>query len=242
MGFLKKLTIMSAASLLALGATQAGAVEGVDELGHIDASVTGVLNITEVSGIKFGNFSVTCAGGAGATCSNNGAQLTLADTGKRTASAPSPDTITPLYGLGSADGVATGTDQETGSQAPGFYTIDAGAEGTGSQHVYISFADANGNIIDTNHPANNAQLTGPTGQHMYVDTFTFSSDTGTTGYLGTQEAADATNTGNYISLNSGTGGAGKATIRVGATLHLNATVAAYAPGQYAGTYNIMVSY
>ena len=218
--------IISAAALLALGATQADAQ--VSGPGHISASVIGALNINEVSTIRFGNFAISCAGG---TCDAL-SSIVLSDQGTRTETSAGTDTIMLLNGT---TGIVNGTNQETGFQSPGFYTLNAGGEGSGTQHVYVSFADASGNIVDINHPNNHVYLSGPVANAFTVDTFTFESDTGTTGYL--QQNPSVTDTyGVYIPLV-----AGAAIIRVGATLH-TAAVATPTPGQYTGTFNIMASY
>lgn len=226
---IQKTAAVSAIALLAFSAAQSMAAEDVSDLGHISASVTGLLEVSERAAIKFGNFSITCGGG---TCANS-SSITLSETGTRTAVSAGGDTITLLYGAGGADaGIANGTDQETGSQAPGFYDI---VTGEGTHNVYVSFADENGNIIDSNHPDNFATLSHATAVETFtVDSFTFDSDDGTTGYSGGNSTADIY--GSYINC------AGTCAVRVGATLHTTVTAADYTPGQYAGTFYIMVSY
>ncbi len=205
------------------GITQASAQ--VSALAHVSASVVGALNITEVFAIRFGNFAISCASGVCDTQSS----IVMSDQGARTATSAGADTIALLSGGGG------GTNLETGSQSPGFYTINAGGEGSGTQHVYVSFADTNGNIIDINHPTNHIFLSGPVANAFTVDTFTFESDTGTTGYV--QQNPSTTDIfGTFVPLVSGT-----ATLRVGATLH-TAAIATPPPGQYTGTFNIMVSF
>jgi hypothetical protein len=194
-------------------------------LGHISASVVGALNVTEVFPIKFGNFAITCTSGA---CDAQ-STIVLSDQGLRTATSAGADTIALLNGGGG------GTNLETGAQSPGFYHLDAGGEGSGTQHVYVSFADANGNIIDVNHPANHVSLSGPVANAFTVDAFTFESDTGTTGSI--QQNPSVTDIyGTYVPLVNGT-----ATLRVGATLH-TAAGPTPTPGQYTGTFNVMVSF
>ena len=222
MSSFKKALITGAIILTASGATEAVAQSTV---AHISASVIGALTITEAFAIKFGNFAITCTSGV---CDSQ-SSIVMSDQGTRTATAAGADTIMLLNGGGA------GTNQETGLQQPGFYTISNGGEGSGTQHIYVSFADANGNLIDINHPANHVFLSGPIPNAFTVDTFTFESDTGTTGYI-QQNPATLDIYGYYIPL---IGGA--ATIRVGATLH-TAPVATPPPGQYTGTFNIMVSY
>jgi hypothetical protein len=208
----------SAIAVLALGAGQAIAAEGVAYLGHISASVASTLNITERSAMKFGNFKDTAAG-----------TIVLSPTGTRTKTGG----ITLLYGNGSSQGVASGTDQETGSQAPGFFdiTTDAAAD------VYITFADNAGNIIDSNHPDNKVTMAGPAGAVLTVDSFTFASDDETDGYTGTASSVDPTDAsyGQLVHV----AGDGTDRIRVGATLH---DPGGAATGRYTGTYYIMVSY
>ena len=229
-----KTVMVSAVAVLIFSSPPALALDEVSDVGHISASVTGVLAIDEVSEIKFGNFSITCS--VPAACVADASTITLSETGTRTTAGGE---ITLLYGA-EADhgGVADGTDLETGGQAPGFYTVNAGAEGDGTQDVYISFADDTGQIIDSNHPDNRATLTGPTAQTFTVKGFTFDSDDATDGYSGTDSSKGASDGyGDKIAL---VGGA--AILRVGATLYTSTTVAAYDPGRYAGTYHIMVSY
>ena len=76
----------------------------------------------------------------------------------------------------------------------------------------------------------------PLSQTFTVDKFTFETDTQTTGYV--QQAASVEDIyGTSVPMVGGT-----AKIRVGATLHTSVTAAAYDPGQYTGTFNLMVSY
>jgi hypothetical protein len=221
---LKRTTIISAAAVLAFGATEASALENVAFLGHISASVTSVLQLTEISAVKFGNFK----DGAGT--------VVLSPTGTRT----STGAVTLLNGsVNAGGGVVDGTDQETGSQAPGFYEIrtDVGQQ---PADVYITFADNTGNIIDpVNHPDNFVQLDGPAADHhLIVNKFTFAADDGVTstsgtGYTGTASTPDAIY-GDHVQVN-GTSDR----IRVGATLTDSGGAAA---GRYTGTFFIMASY
>lgn len=230
---LRTTAIASAVAALAFGSVQSKAADGVAFLGHMSASVTSTLDVTEVSPLKFGNFSVTCA--VPAACTANEASLTLSFSGARSVTGTA---ITPLVGA-SHSGVATGSDQETGSQQPGFFDITTGE---GQQTIYVTFADENGNIIDNNydnvHPNNHATLTGPTAQTFTVDTFTFDDDDSSDGYTtGGTKATDPVY-GPHITTDAG----GLARLRVGATLHTTATTAAYSAGRYTGNYYVMVSY
>jgi len=225
----KKAAAVAMAALLAFGASTSYA-DSTSAMAHISASVTNVLWIAEVSAMNFGNFALTCASSLCDTQSS----IVLADNGLRTATSAGADTIALLNGA-AVGGITSGTAQETGAQAPGFYSIDAGTEGTGSQNVYITFADAQGNLIDINHPANHVNLSGPVANAFTVDTFTFESDTGTTGYV-QQNPSQSDIYGTFIPLVNG-----KAIIRVGATLH-TAAGPTPPPGQYTGTFNIMASY
>ena len=220
---LKRTVFIFAAIVLAFGAAEAGASNTVT--GHISTSVIGALDITEVFAIKFGNFTLSCTSGVCDTQS----YIVLSDQGARTATSAGADTIALLSGGGG------GTNLETGAQQPGFYSITNNGEGSGAQNVYVSFADMNGNIIDINHPANHVNLSGPALNAFTVDTFTFESDTGTTGYM-QQNPSIQDIYGYYVPLVNGV-----VTIRVGATLH-TAAGATPPPGQYTGTINIMASY
>src|ERR1019366_5597220 len=175
---LKRTTILSAAvsavAVLALGATQAQAdsTVGGDVLGHISAIVVGPLTVAENQAINFGNFGVICA--IPAACVADAASILLTDQGTRTITG----TDITLINTGAAGGVLDGTNHETGSQSPGFYTIVSGMGGTES--VYVSFADTAGNIIDdgfVNHPNNRATITGPgIARTSTVDKFSFETD------------------------------------------------------------------
>ena len=219
--FLKNAAALFAALLSILAAPQA---EAVSAEGHISASVVGALNITELFPIKFGNFEIICTNNMCDAASS----IVLSDQGIRTAHSSGSDTIALLSGGGGG--------LETGSQSPGFYRVDTAGETPGSQNVYVSFADQNGSLIDTNHPANHVFLSGPVPNAFTVDTFTFEGDTGTTGYQ--QLSPSATDTyGTYVPL----GNDGTVTIRIGATLHTAAGITP-PPGQYTGTFNVLVSY
>lgn len=212
---LRHTAMASAVAVLAMGAVQSMAAENVAFKGHISASVASVLNVTEVSAMKFGNFK----DGVGT--------VTLGPTGTRSKTG----TVALLHG-----GVAgvVGGDQETGSQAPGFFDITTDGS---PANLYITFADSSGNIVDTHHPSNFVQLLGPAGDtHLTVDTFTFAEDDKTTGYSGTASQTDAVPAyGDYVAVN----GDGTDRLRVGATLHDSGGAAT---GRYTGTYYIMVSY
>ncbi len=232
---LKRTTILSAAAVLAFGATQARAAAGVSVLGHISASVQGTLQVTEAGIMNFGNFTISC----GSNCTPAADYMVLSDKGQRTVT-DGTGLITPLNNNVGGNGVANGTPQETGAQEPGFFTIlqsDAATE-----EVYVTFADNAGNIIDANHPSNKVTLTAPPGggPTFTVDSFTFEGDDGTTGYVtkandGLGQAGFGTN---YVTCSTGT----NCPIRVGATLHAATTAATYTPGKYYGTYFVMVSY
>ncbi|MBU6476098.1 MAG: DUF4402 domain-containing protein [Alphaproteobacteria bacterium] len=228
---LKRTTIISATAVLALGATQAQAItDNVAVLGHISASVQGTLAVAEAGPMNFGNFAISCN-----PCSKGGDTIVLSDEGKRTKTGSD---ITFMNGTSASPaGIANGTNYETGAQEPGFYTI---TQSDGIANVYVSFSDSTGAIIDSNHPNNVVTLTGPTGQTFTVNSFTFETDNtgaaaGSSGY--TQAAASTHDSyGNYVPCTTG------CTLRVGATLSTSVTAAVYAPGQYTGTYYVMVSY
>lgn len=221
---LKRTTILSAAAVLAFGATEARALDNTATLGHMSASIASALNVEELSPMRFGNF---LAPGVGST-------LVLASDGQLTGTG-----IVPLYGANATTpGMGTAANaQETASQAPGFFSIvtDTIAD------VYVTFSDNAGNIIDAMHPANNVILTGPGGpSDLTVDTFTFSQNTtASTGYAMTAPNVKGGTTnapyGNYIIVTP----AGDQ-FRVGATLH--AAAGGEAAGRYTGTYYVMVSY
>ena len=230
---LRRTTILTTAALLALGATEAGAAVNTDVVGHISASVQGALNVAEAFAVRFGNMSIACTG----ACSG-GATLTLTPLGGRTttvAGGGGADTITLLHGGGTADGAGGLGATGTGAQAPGIYNITGGIA---AATVYVSFADPSGNIIDpTYYPSNNTTLTGPGGTTFTVDTFTFQTSDKTTGYNGVAEAP--TINGESLMLD----GSGNATIIVGAKLYTVAAANdATHPGQYTGTFNLMVTY
>ena len=225
---LKRTTIISATALLALGATEACAgTDNVAVLGHISASVTGALNVAEISALKFGNYT---SGGSAGT-------LTLAADG----SLLHTGGVTPMFGADAPapHGIGAGASQETGSQAPGFYSVTT--EGT-TTHVYVTFADNLGNIIDpVTHPSNNVILNGPDGatpSTIFVDHFTFAVDDHTTGYVpaisGTNPTPDGSY-GSYITVAANTA----TNFRVGAELH---DPGSSVTGRYVGTYYVMVSY
>lgn len=221
-------SIIAGIFLLLSGATPANAQEA---LAHITASVVGALNVSELFAIKFGNFAVACTNNI---CDAN-SSIVLGDDGTRTVHSSGATNLSLFNGTGQG-GITNGTAQETGAQSPGFYNINTGGETPGSGSVYVSFADQNGDLIDTNHPANHVTLSGPLANAFTVDTFTFESDTGTTGY---QQLNPSTTDqyGTYVPLPS----SGSVNIRVGATLHTTAGPTP-PPGQYAGQFYIMASY
>ena len=109
---------------------------------------------------------------------------------------------------------------DLGSQGPGFYQV-AGA--TANTNLYGNFTDIGGTAISA---ANPVVLTGPVGSGTFdVDTMTFN-----------QSGSDVN--GPYITSD----GSGSATIQVGATLHTVTGVSTYAPGQYRGTFELIVGY
>jgi hypothetical protein len=242
---LKRTTIIAGASLLAFGATDAQATDNVAYQGHISASVVGTMAVSEISAINFGNFAAAaCAAHAAPVAGTLGTNyIKLSDEGTRT----SAGCFTLMNGAGSTPiGVASGTNDETGGQTPGFYTI---SNADGVTNIYVSFADITGDIVDSgggangtyNHPNNYVTLT-PDGSTatFAVNQFTFETDSsaanGTSGYhQGSASTWDSTTlSGNYVACGA------SCTLRVGALLH--PLVAAPAAGKYTGTFYIMVSY
>lgn len=141
------------------------------------------------------------------------ADLVLDVGGNRTVHSSGTDVITLLNG-GYGGGLYS-------AARPGLYRI-TGA-GTGSE-IYISFVETIGSPIDSSNPV---VLAGPTGSDTFnVDNFTFNVD-------GTD-----TSFGDFILAD----GAGKATLRVGATLHTKIGATRYAPGTYRGTFGIVANY
>ena len=233
---LKNTTIISGVALLALGATEAQAVDTVDAVGHISASLQGTLAVTEVRAINFGNFSIACTGGGGSDCTG-GATIALSDQGTRVAAAGGADAFTLLHGAG---GVTNGTNLETGAQTPGLFTI---ANTDSVSTIYVSFSNSAGAIIDTNHANNYATIAGGTGgtQTFKVASFTFESDSsGAAGPSGSGYTQAAASGSDVYGRNINCGAS--CTIRVGATLTSTAQAGGYGVGRYQGTYNIMVSY
>jgi hypothetical protein len=235
---LKRTTVISATVLFAFTATEAQAILDTSVQGHISASLQGTLGITETSAINFGNFSV--GGGCATTCAG-GATIALDQVGNRIRT-NTADTITLLVGTanGANDlaGIADGSHLGTGGQAPGFYNITNGDTIT---NVYVSFSNSVGAIIDASHPNNYVSLTGPAGADTFrVAQFVWESDSAaatgpsSSGYTAT--GTDVTDPyGKYVACGA------SCNIRVGATLK---TVAGTTPtpGQYHGTYYVMVSY
>lgn len=241
---LKSTTIVAgAAGMLALGTSQAQAVDDVAVIGHASASVVGNLAVEEVSAINFGNLTFT--GGTCAPCAGDGT-IVMTDQGTRTAANAGTDKIALLAGIDQS-GLSSGTNFETGSQHPGFYTITTTDNVTNAttSDVYVSFADINGAIVDTTydpgtHPNNYVTLTGPGGGCFKLNQFTFETDdttagNGTSGY--TQASAATTDIyGSWVPVTGGT-----ATLRVGGTL-TTISGCTPTPGQYNGSFYVMVSY
>lgn len=188
--------------LLAGAASSANAAQS-NYTGHDSFSVTSAVSVSEVSAVRFGNFSVSSPG-------DNGASIVLDINGDRTANQTGSTLITLLNG-----GIS-----DTGGQNEGVYRV-TGA--TGGASLYVSFTDHTGAAITGGNPV---VLTGPVGSDAFdVDSFVFNND-GTDGM------------GDYILANGG----GQATLHVGATLHTRAGASTYAPGQYKGTFSVVVSY
>lgn len=241
MGLLRKLTIMSAVSLLALGATEASAIQDPSVFGHISVSVLGTLGVTEISAINFGNVSFTGGGACGAGACAGDATLTLSDKGDRALAGANTDGLTLLVGIqngaNDANGIADGGHLGTGGQAPGFYNI---TNADGITNVYVSFSNSAGAIIDSNHPNNYISLNGP-GQldEFRIQNFTWERDDAgagpsASGYTGTANTPDIY--GQYTPCNA------NCTIRVGADLHTVAAAPNPAFGQFTGRFYLMVSY
>ena len=243
---LKRTTIAAtAAGMLALGASQAQAVQDPSVLGHISLSVLGTLGVTELSAINFGNIAFSGATGCAVGACAGGQILTLSNEGNRTLGGAATDGITLLVGVqtGAVDaaGIPDGASLGTGGQAPGFYQI---TNGDGVTNVYVSFSNNSGAIIDTNHPNNYVSLDGgTTGQvdEFRVQNFTWETDNGAglgasaSGY--TAVGTDVTDIyGKYTPC------AATCTIRVGADLHTVAAKPAPAKGKFTGTFYLMVSY
>lgn len=249
---LKRTTYISAAGLLALGATEACAADATSVMGHISASVAGTLSVKEISAVNFGNFAAAACGTTAPVAGTAGADSIVMDPkGVRTKTG----CFTLLYGADAGqngDNGTTGGHFETGGQSPGFYSITGSL--AGGTNVYVSFADTNGDVVDSQygsqgtgstvytHPNNYVTLTGPTANAFAVNEFTFETDNtaaanGSSGYTQLQPATwDSTsNSGNYVTLAGAT-----ATLRVGAKL--TPLTAAPAAGKYTGTFHVMVSY
>jgi hypothetical protein len=252
---LKRTKILpTAVCVLALGATQAYAV-GNDQtaiIGHISASVVDTLTVKEVSAINFGNFidnhiATPCVLGVPAAGVAAADQVVMDTKGVRTGGT---GCLLPVYGTtggGTTDGAG---QRETGGQAPGFYTI---AQTDGETNVYVSFADSNGDIVDSKygsfgtgatvytHPNNYVKLVNDQvpGDTMAVNEFTFETDNPAalyknSGYTQLQPALwGADNSGNYVACGA------SCTLRVGAKLQ---PLTALHVGKYQGTFYVMVSY
>jgi hypothetical protein len=248
MNIWKKLAVVSAVTL-SLTATSAWADDDVAVIAHVSASVSGNLAIHEISALNFGNMTVTsctpCAGDA---------KIVMTDEGTRTLTNGS-DTLVLMNGI-TQTGLASGTNFETGSQRPGFYDITTTDDVTNAttSNVYVSFADITGDIIDTaydplingggsgqTHPNNYVTLSNPTAGNCFkLNQFTFETDTGAAanGHSG-YTVASAHTTDIYGSWVPVTGG--QATLRVGGTLTTLAGCT-LTPGQYTGTFYVMVAY
>ena len=241
---LKRSAIASAAAgILALGATQANAIQDPSVLGHISLSVLGTLGVTEISAINFGNVSFTGLTGCAAGPCIGDVTLTLSSQGNRSRAGANTDGMQLLVGVANgandAIGIADGGNYGTGGQAPGFYNI---TNGDGITNVYVSFSNNTGAIIDANHPNNYVSLDGP-GQldEFRVRNFTWETDDAagagpsSSGYTGTGN--DVTDIyGKYTPC------AANCTIRVGADLQTVAAKPAPAKGKFTGTFYLMVSY
>ncbi len=211
-------------------ATPAGACTGVagtsdcaTAVGHISASVIGTLSINEVRAISFGNYGFTAISTGAATVLMNPVTATNVLT-------VGGDTILQLHGA-QATPAGTGTPW-----SPGLYHVSGGQEdATGTEGVYISFADnagvpinacdPDGTNCDTTFAANQVTMdaTTPGANQFKVDKFSFN-----------QVGKDVY--GRYTNTDA----TGAVDVKVGATMH---TVAAtYTPGKYVGLFNIMVSY
>lgn len=254
MTLFKAALVASAVALFAFGAKPAfatcedgtGAPDCVAAEGHISASVASTLDVHEISPIKFGNFKVTI----GAT--GGDATIQLGPDGSRQKTNGGTNSITLLHGASMVNpetvtGVADPSNLATGSQAPGFYSIDGG---NGTDGVFVTFSDINGNPIDANHDAttatsNHVVLTCLTctdnGNTFFVDKFTFVT-TDAAGNLNTPSQTDTDGFGQFTATDL----AGHAIIKVGATLHtdpgLTSAGTQYDDGAYRGTFYIMVSY
>lgn len=139
--------------------------------GHDGVSVSSAVSISEISAIRFGNFSVASPGDANAS-------ITLDDNGKRTVHNGGTTKIILLNG-----GVS-----DFGSQGPGFYHVmGAGADA----NLYVTFGDHTGVAISSGNPV---VLTGPLGSNEFlVDTLTFnqSGSDGTGPYRTTDGSGNA---------------------------------------------------
>jgi hypothetical protein len=249
---LKRTTILSAAisvaTLFALGATDAYAVDQVSLLATANASVVGTLGITEVQQLNFGNMAVATGTGVATEA------VLLTPNGVRTVAHTTGSLLTLLNGHGANGGITEGVggNLETGGEVPGVYTI---TNDGGETNVYVSFATADGHLMDSNHGVlgtastigtysvpltkDNGGLNASATPAFAVDQFTFATTTAHSIYTaGTASMPDGTTyQGNYVPCGGG------CTIQVGATLHTNTVAALVFPsGRYTGTYQIMVSY
>jgi len=147
--------------------------------GHDSVSVSSAVTITEVEGIRFGNFSVT-----GSPVGSD-ASIVLSHHGSRTSYNGASTQITLLYG--STQGGAT----NTGAQGPGHYQV---AQAGASTNLYVTFNDLTGTPVAA-CPSGTIFLNGPVGSGQFcVDSFTFN-ETGTDGtgpYVVTDGSGNAT--------------------------------------------------
>jgi len=259
MNIWKKLSIVSALALMA--STNAWAVDDVAVIAHASASVVGNLAIHEISALNFGNMTITSSGAF-----VGDAKIVMTSEGTRTLTDTGTDKLVLMNGHDQS-GLSSGTNFETGSQQPGFYQIITTDEVTNvtTSNVYVSFADITGDIVDysTNdpaiiavtgsdpapsnltggaqtHPNNYVTLSGPGGGCFKLNQFTFETDNtgaanGSSGY--TQANAPTSDIyGTWVPVVGG-----QATLRVGGTLSTMAGCTA-TPGQYTGTFYVMVAY
>jgi hypothetical protein len=244
---LKRTTIAAtAAGMLALGATDAAAIQDPSVLGHISVSVLGTLGVTEINAINFGNIAFDGTGACATTTCAGDSVLTLSDKGNRNLVAGTDKMILLVgvaNGANDANGIPDGGNLGTGGQAPGFYNI---TNADGITNVYVSFSNNSGAIMDANHPNNYISLNGAGGSfggvlvdEFRVQNFTWEMDTAgagpsASGYTGTANTPDIF--GNFVACGN------NCTIRVGADLHTVATKPNPTFGQYRGTFYLMVSY
>ena len=121
--------------------------------GHVGISISSGISITEMSAVRFGNFTVSNPG-------DNGASIVLGPDGTRQAYKTATTQINLL----------TGGTPDFGAQGPGIYQVTGAGAGT---VLTVSFRDHVGAPISS---ANPVVLTGPVGSAIFnVDTMTFGS-------------------------------------------------------------------